>query len=161
MRPTPYTVDHPGPGQLSTMAKPRGADWLDDEMTGLRAIGADILACALTSSELTESGLEAEAEAARSAGLRFIHIPIPDRDVPDLATVLPTLTQLTERLRGGTHVVCRFGIGPASLLAAALLILDGVTPATAWQQLEQARGLTVPDTTEQQLWPNKLVREGP
>ncbi|WP_406209068.1 hypothetical protein OH807_38055 [Kitasatospora sp. NBC_01560] len=48
MRPTLFTVDLPGPGRLSTMAKPRGDDWIDDEMTALRAGGVDILVCTLT-----------------------------------------------------------------------------------------------------------------
>ena len=105
MRPTLYTVAYTGDGQLSTMAKPRGGDWLDDEMAALHASGADIMVCALTSSELTETGLAGEAQAAHRAGLQFVHIPIPDRDVHDLATVLPTLRQLTERLRNGAHIV--------------------------------------------------------
>ncbi|GAA2588469.1 hypothetical protein GCM10010399_18090 [Dactylosporangium fulvum] len=54
MRPTLFTVDQPGPGQLSTMAKPRGGDWLTDEMTALRTAGVNILVCALTTPELHE-----------------------------------------------------------------------------------------------------------
>jgi len=54
MRPTIYIVSRAGPGALSTMAKPRPGDWLDDEMTGLRAMGVDILVCLLTTSELRE-----------------------------------------------------------------------------------------------------------
>jgi hypothetical protein len=46
--PTLHTIDLPGPGRLSTMAKPRGGDRLEDEMTALRNHGVDILACALT-----------------------------------------------------------------------------------------------------------------
>ncbi|GAA2105407.1 protein-tyrosine phosphatase family protein [Actinomadura alba] len=160
MRPTLYTVDHPGPGRLSTMAKPRGGDWLHDEMTALNAEGVDVLVCALTPLELDETGLGAEALSAQVAGLRFVAIPIPDRDVPDLAAVLPTLQQLAEQLRGGAHIVthCRFGIGRASLLAAALLILNDNAPDEVWNQLEQARGLTVPDTQEQREWTNTLVK---
>ena len=39
MRPTLFTIDQPGPGWISTMAKPRGGDWLDDEMAALRLAG--------------------------------------------------------------------------------------------------------------------------
>jgi protein-tyrosine phosphatase len=140
------------------MAKPRGGDWLQDEMSALKAYGVDVLVCALTSTELQESGLEAEAQAAQDAGLHFVSIPIPDRQVPDPATVLPTLRDLAAQLRDGQHIVthCRFGIGRASLLAASLLILDGAAPDTAWRHLEQARGLAVPDTAEQRDWPGRL-----
>jgi protein tyrosine phosphatase (PTP) superfamily phosphohydrolase (DUF442 family) len=110
------------------MARPRGADWLEDEMSALRTAGVDVLVCALTHSELDELGLVLEAGAAADAGLRFVAVPVPDRTVPDLATVLPTLRNLAESLREGAHVVthCRFGTGRASLLAAALLVLNGV-----------------------------------
>jgi protein-tyrosine phosphatase len=141
------------------MAKPRGGDWLQNEMTALRADGVDVLVCALTPPELDETGLGAEAQEALNAGLLFVSIPILDRGVPDLPAVLPTLRQLAEQLRGGAHIVthCRFGIGRASLLAAALLTLNGNNPDAAWHQLEQARGLTVPDTEEQREWTNALV----
>jgi predicted protein tyrosine phosphatase len=40
-------------------------------------------------------------------------------------------------VRAGGHVVthCRFGIGRASLLAAAVLMLEGVDPDKAWRRL--------------------------
>ncbi|MEU0698745.1 tyrosine protein phosphatase [Streptomyces niveus] len=160
MKPSLFTADLPGPGQLSTMAKPRGMDWLADEMNALSTAGVDILVCALTRPELEELGLAAEEQTAATAGLQFIAIPISDRTVPDLATVLPTLRNLAERLREGAHVVthCRFGIGRASLLAAALLILNGVDPETAWSKLQQARGLAVPDTAEQREWTLGLLK---
>jgi protein-tyrosine phosphatase len=142
------------------MAKPRGGVWLDDEMTALKAAGVDVLVCALTPPELHETGLDAEARAAREAALHFVAMPIPDRGVPDLATALPILRKLAGQLRSGAHIVthCRFGIGRASLLAAALLILNDVAPDTAWQQLEHARGLPVPDTVEQREWTTALPK---
>jgi protein-tyrosine phosphatase len=141
------------------MARPRGGDWLEDEMSALRAAGADVLVCGLTPAELDELGLAREAGAAADAGLRFVAVPVPDRTVPDLATVLPTLRALAESLREGAHVVthCRFGTGRASLLAAALLVLNGLDHDLAWNRLEQARGLAVPDTPEQRDWTVKLL----
>ena len=159
MRPTLFTVEHPGPGKLSTMAKPRGNDWLDDEMTALRGYGVDTLVCALTRPEMDELGLADEPLAAAAAGLRFVAIPIPDRTVPDRATILPTLRELAEQLEGGARIVthCRAGIGRSSLLAASLLILNGIAPHTAWARLERARGLAVPDTAEQRDWTLELL----
>lgn len=159
MRPALFTVQRSGPGRLSTMAKPRGGDWLEDEMAALHAAGVSVLVCALTADELHEVGLTGEAAAARAAGLEFVPIPIPDRAVPDPATVLPDLRRLVGRLHAGDHVVthCRIGIGRSSLLAAGILVLDGVPPEQAWQDLEQARGLTVPDTAAQRAWPLDLL----
>lgn len=158
MRPTLFTLDLPGPGRLSTMAKPRGADWLEDEMRGLRDAGVDVLVCALTPAEREELGLADEERAAGAAGLHYVCVPIPDRTVPDLPGILPTLRQLAARLADGAHVVthCRAGIGRASLLAAALLILNGTEADTAWAALEKARGLAVPDTPEQRTWTRRL-----
>ncbi|MEU6827541.1 hypothetical protein ABZ894_02710 [Nocardia beijingensis] len=160
MHPNFYTVDHRGPGRLSIMAKPRGGEWLEDEMTALKASGVDHLVCALTAAELYECDLGAEERTAREAGLQFVSIPIVDRGVPDQASVLPTLRHLAAELNDGAHVLthCRFGIGRASLLAAALLVLNGTDPDTAWNRLEQARGLTVPDTPDQREWTNELPR---
>ncbi|MET7397899.1 tyrosine protein phosphatase [Dactylosporangium sp. NPDC005572] len=159
MRPTLFTVDIPGPGRLSTMAKPRAGDWLADELTSLRTAGVDVLVCALTPAELHEVGLAGEPHAARAAGLEYVSIPIPDREVPDPSAVLPVLRGLAGRVREGAHVVthCRIGIGRASLLAAGILALNGVPPEQAWPLLERARGLTVPDTQAQRAWPAELA----
>ncbi|MEV8418229.1 hypothetical protein AB0P45_32215 [Streptomyces niveus] len=104
MRPTLFTIDLPGPGRLSTMAKPRGGDWLDDEMRGPREAGVDVLVCALTGPERDELGLSDEERAATAAGLRFVSVPIPDRTVPDPASVLSTLRELSDGLADGAHV---------------------------------------------------------
>jgi protein-tyrosine phosphatase len=154
LRPTLYVVRRDGPGRLSTMAKPRGDDWLDDELHALRRAGVDLLVCALPEPELRELGLAGEAAAARRAGLEFVAIPIEDRSVPHLEAALPRLQELIQRLHAGAHAVthCRFGIGRASLLAAAVLVLEGVDPDEAWRRLTQARGQRVPDTDEQRRW---------
>ncbi|MBL7498150.1 tyrosine protein phosphatase [Frankia sp. CNm7] len=160
MRPTLYTIDHPEPGSVSIMARPRGFDWIADEMAALAASEVDVVVCALTQPELDTLGLAGEAEAARAAGLRHIAMPIPDRQVPEMAAVLPTLTSLADDLREGAHIAthCRYGIGRASLLAAALLVLNGTTPQVAWTRIQHARGLPVPDTAEQREWTKQLTR---
>ena len=159
MRPTLYTVDLGGPGTLSTMARPRGGDWLAEEMSGLRDAGVDTLVCALTQAERDELDLTDEEQAAHDAGVKFVSLPIPDRGLPVLEVALPVLRALAGELRQGAHIVthCRFGIGRASLLAASLLVLDGAEPADAWARLEKARGLPVPDTSDQRQWPGKLT----
>ncbi|MFD7867702.1 protein-tyrosine phosphatase family protein [Streptomyces sp. NPDC059783] len=164
MRPTLFTIDLPGPGRLSTMARPRGGDWLETEMAALKDAGADVLVCALTEPERAELGLADEPRSATAAGLRFVALPVPDLSVPDHAAVLPALRDLRRQRREGAHIVvhCRAGIGRSSLLAAAVLILDGVDPDTAWSGIQRARGLSVPDTREQRAWhPLRENRAGP
>ncbi|MFF7341861.1 tyrosine protein phosphatase [Streptomyces sp. NPDC008163] len=148
------------PGRLSTMARPRGREQLAADMAALRGSGADILVCALPDSERAELGLADEPRLARAAGLQFVSLPIPDLTVPPMSVVLPVLRSLTESLRAGAHVVahCRCGIGRSSLIAVALLILDGTTPEVAWASMERARGARVPDTVEQREWTLELFR---
>ncbi|MFD5560771.1 protein-tyrosine phosphatase family protein [Kitasatospora griseola] len=158
MRPTLFTVERPGPGRLSTMARPRGGDWLPDELAALAAAGVTDLVSALTSTECAELGLTAEPELAVAAGLRFHSLPIPDYTTPSHTQVRPKLDELTGRLRAGGQLVfhCRAGIGRSSLLAVSVLILDGMDADTAWERLAHARGLPVPDTAEQRAWTDAL-----
>lgn len=159
MRPALYTVAREGAGRLSTMARPRGGDWLSDELRALRAAGVDILVCALPEAERDELELADEADVARAAGLEFLAIPIADRGVPHAEAVVPVLGELAVRLRSGAHVVthCRFGIGRASLLTVAVLVLDGIAADDAWRRVAAARGLDVPDTEEQRRWVDQLA----
>jgi protein-tyrosine phosphatase len=154
MRPSLYTVARPGPGHLSIMARPRGGDWLAEELQGLRRLGVEVLVCALTATEQAELGLAEEATACATAGLAFVAVPIPDRGVPEEQTLRPVLGQLHAALAAGRHVVihCRAGIGRASLVAGALLVGEGLAPEQVWQRLTVARGLPVPDTDQQRQW---------
>ncbi|GLW56965.1 protein-tyrosine phosphatase family protein [Kitasatospora phosalacinea] len=158
MRPTLFTIERPGPGRLSTMARPRGGDWLADELAALAALGVTELVSALTAAECAELGLTAEAECARAAGLRFTAVPVPDRTVPALAEVLPVVDELAQRLAAGGHLVvhCRAGIGRSSLLAASVLIRSGADPDDTWARIARARGLAVPDTAEQRAWTDRV-----
>jgi protein-tyrosine phosphatase len=136
------------------MARPRGNDWLVDEMKGLREAGSDVLVSMLTPGEADELELQAEAEAATTAGLDFLSCPTSDRGVPNLDEFRDLLRQLGAALSRGQSVVvhCRMGIGRSSLVAAGLLMAEGVTGPQAWAAVAAARGMAVPDTEEQRDW---------
>jgi protein-tyrosine phosphatase len=155
MKPTLFEIERDGSGRIATMACPRGGDWLADEIEALRSAGVDVLVSALAESELAELRLTAEPELAKQAGLTFVSFPIPDRGVPAVvAPVSDLVGHLEELLSAGQFVVvhCRAGIGRSSLLAAAVLVREGLSPAEAWERISAARGLTVPDTEVQQAW---------
>jgi protein-tyrosine phosphatase len=159
MRPILFTIERSGPGWLCTMARPRGGDWLVDEMRALRQAGIDVVVSLLTDQEAAELGLAAEAEAATAAGIRFHRLPTPDRHAPDrIATVrlATTLHELLQQHAAGIAVHCRNGIGRASTVAAAVLLLDGLDPTDAWDRIATARGLAVPDTAAQHEFINRL-----
>jgi protein-tyrosine phosphatase len=151
MRSDLYTINRTRTGTLHTMARPRSGDWLDDEMSALAAGGIGVLVSLLTDAEMTELGLTAEPEAAQTAGLVFYRLPTPDRHVPEQAASINLAGTLCAHLEVGQSVAihCRNGIGRASVLAATVLVLEGTEPADAWALISEARGLSVPDTTDQ------------
>ncbi|WP_406324718.1 tyrosine protein phosphatase [Streptomyces niveus] len=120
---------------------------MDDEKRGLRETGVDVLVCPHTRTGPVRQGTRGHG------GRPALYL----RPRPGLGPV--DTAQLSDGLADGAHVVahCRAGIGRASLLAAALLILGGTDPDLAWHALEEARGLAVPDTPEQREWTLRLL----
>jgi protein-tyrosine phosphatase len=140
------------------LASPRGGDWLPDEIHALATGGVTILVSLLTDNETAELELTHEAQIAHAAGLTFYQLPTPDRHVPERFALLTLATALRTQLNQGASIAlhCRHGIGRASTLAAAVLVLDGLEPAQAWERIATARGLAVPDTNAQREFINKL-----
>jgi protein-tyrosine phosphatase len=155
MRPTLHVIGWHGPGRLATMPHPRGGDWLDDDMSALARAEVDVLVSALTMDEYDRLALAGEPAAARSVGLDFVSFPIPDRGVPGPGPAAVELAvRLAAHVRAGRFVVthCFAGIGRATLLAGATLVLLGAAPGEAFRLISAARGLPVPDNDEQQSW---------
>jgi protein-tyrosine phosphatase len=143
----------PGP-PLGIMPRPRGGDWLEDEIHFLRSHGVDVLVSLLGAGEVKELDLADEEAACRTLGLHFLSFPTLDRSIPDSTPAAPdfarSLTQL--RLGGKTIVIhCPAGIGRSSIIAAAVLTAEGTTPTAALEMIASARG-PVPDTVEQVAW---------
>jgi hypothetical protein len=136
---------------LAIATRPRGGDWLVDEIDGLKAAGVGTLVSCLTGLEESELGLNSEALVARVAGLSFVAIPIEDRSAPMRGSLEPVAEQINADRRAGRRVAvhCRQGLGRAPLVAAAALVREGVSPADAWARIEEARGQSVPETVEQ------------
>lgn len=74
---------------LATMPRPRGEDWLEDEMKGLSRCGIRTLVSMLETHETMELGLgEIEQQASRF-DIAYLSFPVPDRCVPrDLRALL-------------------------------------------------------------------------
>ena len=56
---------------------------------------------------------------------------------------------------------CRQGIGRSGLIAAGVLMTSRLTPDQAIQVVSSARGLVIPETSEQHLWALQLPAELP
>jgi protein-tyrosine phosphatase len=140
---------------LGIVPRPRGGDWLADEVRSWRAAQIDVVASLLTPEEAAELDLQAEEALAREEGLEYHAFPIPDYGVPrSRADLLSFLSRLEAALESGKNVAvhCRAGIGRSSVVVASLLVAAGLEPEEAFRRIEKARGRPVPDTPEQREW---------
>jgi protein-tyrosine phosphatase len=154
-----YRVDGPWPGSLAVSARPRGGDWLNDEIKAWHGSGFDIIVSLLTPEEVLEMDLQQEAEYCRQNHLEFVSFPIVDRSVPQSrADALRLIERLDAELAHGKriNIHCRQGIGRSGLIAASLLVVRGLPPAGAVQKLSSARHAPVPETQEQREWIDAL-----
>lgn len=159
---TKYKIDGPWSGELFILARPRGGDWLEDELDALRRDGIDVLASLLTNDETKELGLEQIEETSKSFGIDAYQFPIPDLGTPaSMSEALAFLERVGKELEAGRKVGihCRQGIGRSGLVAAGLLMLAGLEPETAIRKVSAARGLSVPETIEQRDWLYALAHE--
>lgn len=155
-----YWIDGPWPGKLAIAPRPRGGDWLAEELDSWRALGISGVVSTLTDHEATELNLTGEADECVRSGLWFSQFPIDDRDVPKSRTdALAASREWDERLRNGESVAihCRQGVGRSALMAALLLTTEGVSPSEAWRRIEAARKTPVPDTAEQKAWVERVI----
>jgi protein-tyrosine phosphatase len=150
-----YKIDGSWPGTLVISARPRGGDWLQDEIASWKRAGIHSVISLLTPDEEQELDLGKEDVEARTQGLAFLSFPIPDRQVPQSdAKVRELIEDMNRRLLAGRNVLihCRQGVGRSGLLAACLLVRNGMSPGAAVESISSARGVAVPETPEQRAW---------
>lgn len=155
MKTEPYWISGPWTGRLAIAPRPRGHDWLEDELRHWNRSGVDVVVSLLTDAEIESLGLTDEGRLSRDAGMEFGHFPIEDRAIPlDENRASEWIRQIETRLRSGRSVLvhCRQGIGRASMIAIATLVLAGVNVNSAVSSVERARGRSVPETAEQLHW---------
>ncbi len=155
MRTTLYWIDGPWPGRLAIFPRPRGGDWLEDEVRSWREAGIDMVLSALTPEENSELDIEREPEMCRTHGIEFVSVPIRDRDVPSSMRAIAEIVRRVEgSLAGGKNVAvhCRMGVGRSALLAACVMMGAGMSAETAFERIAAARGCPVPDTADQRAW---------
>ncbi len=159
-----YWIDGPWRGRLAIMPRPRGGDWLGDEMRGWREAGIDVVVSLLTPAEITELDLALENALVESYAMKYLSFPIEDRSVPESRDETLVLTNtLSQALDEGKNVAihCRQGIGRAALIAACLLVSAGMSAGEAFRRVTAARGCPVPETSEQRNWVEAYSRQTP
>src|SRR5262249_14304767 len=161
MRTELHGIQGPWPGRLAIMCRPRGGDWLEDEIQSWRRSGVDVGLSLLTADEVAYLSLANEAGLWLQNGTQFLSFPIPDRGVPSSREAfLNLLTTLTEQLAGGKNIAvhCRQGIGRAALVAICLLVMSATDPEVAIRRVGAARGCSVPETPEQGQWITNVAK---
>jgi predicted protein tyrosine phosphatase len=120
-----YWIKGPWPGRLAIVARPRGGDWLEDEVRSWARSGLQVIVSLLTPQETAEFDLTNQGALCRSNGIEFVSFPIPDRGVPSSGEETLRLVRALEgHLAAGTNVGihCRQGIGRSGLAAACALL---------------------------------------
>jgi protein-tyrosine phosphatase len=154
--PTPYS------GRLAIAPRPRGGDWLENEMRDWSQAGIDTVVSLLTPDEASEFELAEEAVASSAQGMKFVSYPIPDRGVPPSRQGFRGLIQdIAQELSTGHAVAihCRQGIGRAALVALSALVTGGLDPEEATARVSAVRGRPVPETPAQKGWFEEFAAE--
>lgn len=162
MNPDLFWVPGPWHGRLAVIARPRGGDWLEDEVSAWRRAGLDVVLSLLEKEEAVQLELSQEDDIAQSKNVQFVSFPIPDRGVPaSTRDALSLLGKITAKLDEGKNVAihCRQSVGRSGLVAAGLLITSGMSVDQAINVVSTARGQNIPETAEQLQWIKHLPSE--
>lgn len=150
-----YWIPKNGGGRLGIAARPRGGDWIPDEVTAWRSVGVDTVILLLTPEENAELELVDEARLCAAADIRFYLVPIPERSLP---TSRAAINQLGDDLLldleddRSVFVHCRQRTGRSSLVAASVLIASGEDPERALVVIESTRGRPMRTCSPWQDW---------
>ena len=160
MNATPYWIKGPWSGRgLAILPRPRGGDWLGDEVRSWRAAGINIVVSTLTAVEVAELDLAAEAEECHANGIDFIAFPFMDRGTPaSNAAAIELGRRLKRKVTAGKNIGfhCRQGVGRSALMAVTVAVVTGMPVDAAWDLVQVARGHPVPDTAEQKVWAMRM-----
>jgi protein-tyrosine phosphatase len=150
-----YWIPGPWRGRLAIASRPRGGDWLSDELRAWRNAGIDVAVSLLEEDEANQLELANEAAEAETAGIRYVSFPIPDRGIPASTTSAAGLiARISEELEAGKNVAlhCRQGLGRSGMIAASVLTHAGLNSDDAIQAVSSARRQNIPETAEQRAW---------
>ncbi|UPK69513.1 dual specificity protein phosphatase family protein [Chitinophaga filiformis] len=145
--------------QLGIMSRPRGNEWLEEEILSAKRQGVKVIVSLLEKDEILELDLQRQPAICAKHEILYLHFPIPDRSIPSQDKQLHHfIRQVQERIALGESTVihCRMGIGRSSIIAGYLMVQDGYKPDEVFSYIGKVRGLRVPDTDEQEDWLKRI-----
>ncbi|MFT5821566.1 MAG: protein-tyrosine phosphatase [Crocinitomix sp.] len=150
-----YWINSLKSGSIGMMPRPRGNDWLSDEIAYLKQYEVDHVVSLLESHEMAELELEMERTYCEQQDISYSNFPIVDCAVPyNIEAFNAFVEKLVEEVKNGNKIVvhCRMGIGRTSTLVATILIKLGLFKADVFEYLSEIRTLEVPDAEKQKDW---------
>ncbi|RFS21432.1 protein tyrosine phosphatase [Chitinophaga silvatica] len=138
--------------RIGIMPRPRGSDWLEEEIIHLKKQKVTHLVSLLEKEEIRELELSHEEAYCSKHAITFLHFPIKDRSIP----IHPKefIKRLSANFCEGATIAihCRMGIGRSSIIAGSLLLMNDYKVEDVFDYISRKRGLKVPDTEEQIKW---------
>jgi protein-tyrosine phosphatase len=128
------------PGAFVAGSSPDADERLERDVRSLaRGHGASSLVTLLDPFELANAGRI--DLAARRAGMRWSHYPVPDQATPTLEAARRKSRAILRDLRAGRTVVlhCKAGLGRSGTLAACVLVEAGMSGGEAIRAVREAR----------------------
>jgi Predicted protein-tyrosine phosphatase len=157
-----YWIHDIKPLRLAVMPRPRGGEWLEDEIADWKRSGVAVVVSLLHRYELEELSLLEEETVCTTQGIEYRSFPIQDGATPESAPEFMVLTdELAALVKNNIAVAihCRAGIGRSALTAGTVLLRLGVPAEQVFPMLSRARGLSVPNTLSQFVWFHSLARQ--
>ena len=144
-----------GGTSLAIVLRPRGREWLENDLRRFQMAGIQTIVSTIESWQARELGLVGEGSAAERLGMNFMSFPFRDGSIPsNREDFTEFVLKLGRRVQAGEKVGvhCRGCSGCSTIIAAATLIKLGWLAERALDEIELARGCSVPDTEEQRDW---------
>ncbi|VAW34498.1 hypothetical protein MNBD_GAMMA01-446 [hydrothermal vent metagenome] len=149
-------------GSITMMPKPPAGKQLSNFIQYLVSRKIHTVVSLLQFDEVHSFSLTSEGSVCESAGVEFINFPIQDHGVPQFFLPFNQLiSTLFNSINAGENIAihCYAGIGRTGLIAASILIKQGMDVDTALVKLSKTRGLRVPETIGQIAWLHRHASE--